>query len=344
MTQTDIGRRYATVDVFTREAFGGNPLAVVVDADGLDAATMQAIAREFGYSETTFVLPPADPANTARVRIFTPKAELPFAGHPNVGTAYVLAARGEAFGSALGERLRFEEDAGLVAVDLLREDGVLIGARLTAPRQPALAAEIPADVVAACAGLPAAAIATGRHPPRVASCGLAFAVAELVDPEALARAAPSVEAFARLLPFETRELLLYVDDAAADTDVAMRMFAPLLGVPEDPATGSAAAALVGMRALLAPEPDLALTLRIAQGAEVGRPSLLLAEADKRGGAVEAVRVGGRLRADHGRPAAVRRVTAGRHFRPPTGSAAAPSPSPLPRPTACRSSCCTTTCR
>src|SRR5262245_60108646 len=113
---------FQTVDVFTTERFGGNPLAVIADARGLSAGQMQRIAAEFNLSETTFVLPPKDVANSAEVRIFTPKAEMPFAGHPNVGTAFALARRGELFGKPLnGEAVRFEEKAGLVAIDILRE-------------------------------------------------------------------------------------------------------------------------------------------------------------------------------------------------------------------------------
>src|ERR1700687_821586 len=109
---------YETVDVFTEQRFGGNPLAVIPDARGLGSADMQRIAREFNYSETTFVEPPADPANTAKVRIFTPASELPFAGHPNVGTAFVLGRMRSVFDNAVGDVLRFEEAAGLGPVEL----------------------------------------------------------------------------------------------------------------------------------------------------------------------------------------------------------------------------------
>ncbi|MCU0837651.1 MAG: PhzF family phenazine biosynthesis protein [Rhodospirillales bacterium] len=293
MIAAERGRRYATVDVFTDTPFGGNPLAVVIDAEGLDAATMQRIAAEFGYSETTFVLPPADAANTARVRIFTPKAELPFAGHPNVGTAYVLAAHGEVFGVEVGEQVVFEEGAGLVPVDLVWEEGMLVGARLTAPQLPQLAGEVPVEAVAACSGLPGSAIIVARHGPRVVSCGMPFVIAEVTDRHALAAASPQIAAFDQLTRFGSGALLLYtVLSDGSEADIEARMFAPLLGVVEDPATGSAAAALAGLRAVLAAEGDLESVIRIAQGAAVGRPSLLFAEADKRDGSVIAVRVGG----------------------------------------------------
>src|SRR5260370_9630673 len=123
-------RRYITVDVFTGRAFGGNPLAVVLDAGGLSTAQMQAIASEFNYSETTFVLPPRNPAHDAQVRIFTVNREIPFAGHPNVGTAFALATQAD----KPPARLLFEEKAGLVPVEILTEQGRVVGAELTAPQ------------------------------------------------------------------------------------------------------------------------------------------------------------------------------------------------------------------
>src|SRR5258705_4785877 len=123
-----VERRYVACDVFTTTRFGGNPLAVVLDADGLTTEQMQQIAREFNYSETTFVLPPRDSANDAQVRIFTVTSEIPFAGHPNVGTAFVLATQAK----TPPERLRFEEGAGLVSVEILKEGGRVVGAELTA--------------------------------------------------------------------------------------------------------------------------------------------------------------------------------------------------------------------
>jgi len=125
---------FVTVDVFTNRRFGGNPLAVVLNAEGLATAPMQSIAAEFNLSETTFVLPPIEAAHTAEVRIFTPKAELPFAGHPNVGTAFVLAQYRNLFGRAVGDPLLFEEKAGLVPLELLKDAGSIVGARLTAPQ------------------------------------------------------------------------------------------------------------------------------------------------------------------------------------------------------------------
>src|SRR5215468_1339437 len=141
---------FATVDVFTNRRFGGNPLAVVTDAKGLSSEQMQSIAAEFNLAETTFVLAPQDPAHTAHVRIFTPKSEMPFAGHPNVGTAFVLARMGRT-----GERFVFEEKAGLVPIDLSRESGVVVAARLAAPQRLTLGEAVAVDLVAAAVGLEA---------------------------------------------------------------------------------------------------------------------------------------------------------------------------------------------
>ncbi len=281
-------RRYLTADVFTDRPFGGNPVAVVLDADGLTPAQMQAIAAEFNYSETTFVLPPRDPAHTAWVRIFTPKAELPFAGHPNVGTAFVLARQGVAPPDG---RLLFEEKAGLVPVQLLTENGAVVGAELTAPEPLSLRSTLPPDRLAACVSLDPADVATGRHRPTVASVGLPFVVAELASLDALRRARPSLSAYAEALPLDHADaVFIYVRDGG---EVRARMFAPMDGILEDPATGSATGAMAALTASLAAEADLALTLTVHQGVEMGRPSRLVARVDKRGGRVEAVRVGGR---------------------------------------------------
>jgi trans-2,3-dihydro-3-hydroxyanthranilate isomerase len=285
---------FVTVDVFTDRRFGGNPLAVVLNADGLSAEQMQGIAGEFNLSETTFVLPSKDPAHTAEVRIFTPKAELPFAGHPNVGTGFVLASLGRVYGRPTGDPLLFEEKAGLVPLALLRDAGAIVGARLTAPQPLLRGAEIDADVVAAACSLAVADIETRNHRPCVASCGTAFIFAELKSRQALAMAQPRPEIFARHFPVDgATGIHLYLRDAAEGADIRARMFAPLHGVAEDPATGSANVALAGLLATLRPEPELSLDLRIIQGVEMGRPSVLDASAQKRAARVVETRIGGR---------------------------------------------------
>lgn len=272
---------FETVDVFAERRFGGNPLAVVTDARGLSAAEMQAVAREFNYSESTFVLPPEDSANTARVRIFTPTNEVPFAGHPNVGTAFVLGRLASLFGRATTEVMRFEEDAGIVEVSLVRRAGEVAGARIRAPRTLALGEEIAPGVIAACASLSAGDVAVERHKPIVASVGLPFAVAELHSLDALGRATPDTAAFREAERLHHNEhdrfsLFLYVRTGAGR--VRARMFAPLSNVPEDPATGSASAALAGLLARLQ-RAEAAFQVTIEQGVEMGRPSVIEASVE-----------------------------------------------------------------
>ncbi len=287
---------FVTVDVFTTTKFGGNPLAVVLDARGLASAQMQAIAAEFNLAETTFVLPPRDPANTAQVRIFTPRAEMPFAGHPNVGTAFVLAAEVLATqGSASATApILFEEKAGLVRLDLIAEDGAIVGAKLKPPQPLQCGAAIAPDLIAAACSLDAADIETAGHTPCVASCGTPFVFAELKTRAALAKAQPRRDVFVTRIKADIATgILLYVKEQSGGADIQARMFAPLFGVPEDPATGSANVALVGLLASLRPERDLTFDLRIAQGVDMGRPSLLEAAVEKRNGEITALSIGGR---------------------------------------------------
>src|SRR5690242_7513405 len=285
---------FVTVDVFTHRKFGGNPLAVVPDATGLTGAQMQAIAGEFNLAETTFVLPPQDPAHTAQVRIFTPRAELPFAGHPNIGTAFVLASENAKQGRALTETMIFEEKAGLVRLHLVTEAAAVVGAHLVPPQPLSRGEAIDAETIAAACSLAANDIESGNHPPCVASCGNPLVFAELKTRAALARARPRAELFTKHLPAERiTGVLLYVPDRRDGFDLQVRMFAPLYGIPEDPATGSGNVALAGLLASLRPEPDLKLALRIAQGIDMGRPSVLEAGAEKRGGKVIGMTLGGR---------------------------------------------------
>jgi trans-2,3-dihydro-3-hydroxyanthranilate isomerase len=262
---------FVTVDVFTTTRFGGNPLAVFPDATGMSDAEMQSLAAEFNLSETTFVLPPEDPAHTARVRIFTRTREMPFAGHPNVGTAYVLAQQGR----DKEGKLLFEELAGLVAIDVERDaTGAPIGATIAAPQPLSLGPEMPVDAIAACATLTAADICVGAHKPVGASLGNPFVIAE-VQPAALARATPDFPSFRKALeqtPALNGRLGLYLYARAAEGSVQARMFAPLGGTIEDPATGSAAGPLGALLLSLTAEPELRVDIH--QGVVMGRPSLL----------------------------------------------------------------------
>ena len=288
---------YEVVDVFTTTRFGGNPLAVIPDARSLGDTLMQRIAAEFGYSETSFVLPPADPQHTAHVRIFTPTAELPFAGHPNVGTAFVLARRGAAFGRPVGEQMCFEERAGLVGVTVLRGGGAVTGAAITAPRALEVGQEVAVDLVAACASLAREDVVVAVHPPRIVSVGLPFVVAELTSRAALAQARPNLARFAEAdtaVPLSDGgfSLFLYVPTPGAPQRFSTRMFAPLDAVPEDPATGSAAAALAAYRVALMPKEDVDVALMVEQGVDMGRPSQIRLQVHKAGGFVQKVVVGG----------------------------------------------------
>jgi trans-2,3-dihydro-3-hydroxyanthranilate isomerase len=287
-------RRYVTVDVFTDRAFGGNPLAVVLDAGGLSAAQMQAIAAEFNYSETTFVLPPRDSAHDARVRIFTVNSEIPFAGHPNVGTAFVLATRA----TKPPERFLFEEIAGLVPVAVLTEDGKVAGAELTAPQALKRLTLFSAEHAAASVSLSARDIRNDRHPPVIVSVGMPFLVAELAARDALRRAKPEQGSFARVLSTDGAVgVYIYTRDvppAEKPCDLQARMFFPGgSGVTEDPATGSATVAAAALLADLASEANGELKLRVGQGLDMGRPSLLLTRVRKENGGIVSAHVGGR---------------------------------------------------
>jgi trans-2,3-dihydro-3-hydroxyanthranilate isomerase len=256
---------------------------------------MQDIAGEFNLAETTFVLPPKDSAHTAEVRIFTPRAEMPFAGHPNIGTAFVLARAGTSYGRAVPQdRVIFEEKAGLVPITLSKDGGAISGARLASPQLLAVGNEVPVEAVAAACGIAADHIETGNHPPCIASCGVGFIIAEVKSRTALASAMPHIDVFRRdIVNRGTTGILIYTEVDDHDINIRARMFAPLKGIPEDPATGSANVALIGLLAKLRPEPDLQLSKTIAQGVEMGRPSLLEAMAEKRGGVVTATFIGGR---------------------------------------------------
>jgi trans-2,3-dihydro-3-hydroxyanthranilate isomerase len=285
-----VGYRYYICDVFTDVRFGGNQLAILPDAQGLSERQMQQIAREFNFSESTFVLP-AERGHDRRVRIFTPTAEIPFAGHPNVGTAFALATAG-AFGPV--ERpvtVTFEEKAGLVPVTIARRNGT-IWCELSAPEPLSLGIIVPPELLAQAVSLATEDILTTTHPPRVASVGLPFVMAELRDRAALARArvyAPGFDAIKALgvMP----DLHLYVR-SGDEFDLRTRMFAPYDGVPEDPATGSANCALAALLTQARPEASGSYGYRIAQGVEMGRPSVLEARTEKQDGTVTATRIGG----------------------------------------------------
>jgi trans-2,3-dihydro-3-hydroxyanthranilate isomerase len=288
---------FTTVDVFTTTRFEGNPLAVMADARGLTDADMQNIAAEFGYSEVTFVLPPHDPDNTARVRIFTPTMEVPFAGHPNVGTAHVLGEMGNIFGRPAGDLMRFEEQAGIVTVELKRDGNRVLSAAIRAPKPLVTGRTIPEDTVARCISIDKSLISTRIHKPVLASVGLSFVVAELTDLDALANARPNLAHFqdaAGPTPEGNHDFSLFVYVRSAETpwSIRARMFAPLDNVPEDPATGSASAALAAYLVSLEPEPNMRVSLTIEQGVEMGRRSVIGIDVVKTDGILTDVKISG----------------------------------------------------
>jgi trans-2,3-dihydro-3-hydroxyanthranilate isomerase len=286
---------FVTADVFTDRAFGGNQLAVFPDARAIDPGLMQAIAREFNFSETTFVLPPADPSRTARVRIFTPGRELPFAGHPTVGTAHVLATNGIVKLTGDTTRIVFEELAGPVPVTIRSKNGTVEFCQLTAARKPESDRNVPSrEQLAAALSLPVDALRSGAWSPEIVSCGTPFLFVPLRDRAAVAAARAKLDVWDEVFAGRaTSEVFLFAMDAERPgSHVRARMFAPGIGIAEDPATGSAAAALAGYLALRSEQPDGTLRWVVEQGFEMGRPSILETEADKSGGAVTATRVGG----------------------------------------------------
>jgi trans-2,3-dihydro-3-hydroxyanthranilate isomerase len=251
---------------------------------------MQQVAREFNFSESAFVLPP-ERGHTRRVRIFTPAAEVPFAGHPNIGTAFVLATMG-AFGPvSTAITITFEEKAGLVPITIRQREGRL-WCELSAPERLSLGRTVTPESLASAVSLDASDVVVTTHLPQVASVGLPFLMAELAGRSALARArvnAPGFDALAA--QGVTPDVHLYTR-SADEFDIRARMFAPFDGVPEDPATGSANCALAGLLSHYSDVMDGTASWRIAQGIEMGRPSVLEASAEKRNGIVVATRIGG----------------------------------------------------
>ncbi|HEY5220466.1 MAG TPA: PhzF family phenazine biosynthesis protein, partial [Gemmatimonadaceae bacterium] len=240
--------RYITVDVFTDRQFGGNQLAVFPDAREIPPALMLDITREFNYSETTFVLPPDDPRHTRRVRIFTPEREMPFAGHPTVGTAHVLADIGEILLTGPTTRIVFEEGVGPVPVAIREQGGHPVFAQLSVAKLPEIGPPPPPSAaLAEVLSLSPGDILDNKYIPQAVSCGLPFLFVPLVDRAAVARARVKLDVWERVLKgYWTPELFVFAfDPERPGSDVRARMFAPGLNVLEDPATGSACAALGG---------------------------------------------------------------------------------------------------
>lgn len=286
---------FVTADVFTANRFGGNQLAVFPNARDLPPELMQRIAREFNFSETTFVLPPSDPKHTRRVRIFTPGGELPFAGHPTVGTAFVLAKRGDLKLSGKETRIVFEEGVGPVPVTIRSSDGQPSFAQLSVAQLPEFGPPPPsARDLARILGLEENDVLSGQFAPEAVSCGVPFLLVPLRGRQALARVRVRLDDFEKVLGgYWTSKVFLFCSEPELPgSHFGARMFAPTIGVPEDPATGSACVAFGGYLGKRDKRADGTLRWVVEQGFAMGRPSLLEVEVDKRGGAITAVRVGG----------------------------------------------------
>ena len=287
--------RFYTADVFTDRVFGGNPLAVFPDAEGLDAATMQRIASEFGISETVFVLPPEHHGHTRRLRIFTPGTELPFAGHPTVGTAYVLARTGHVALRGEATRVVFEEEVGTVPVSILWRGGSVAGATMTAPRLPEHGPPPPPlSAIAHVLSLDPHDLRADEFRPEAVSCGVPFLFVPLRSRDALRRARIDPAHWDQVMKATWAPSIytLCFEPDDRDATLAGRSFAPGLGVPEDPATGAAVSALAGYLAPRDRSGDGTLHWRIEQGVDMGRPSRIDLETDRRDGKLAEVRVGG----------------------------------------------------
>ena len=286
---------FYTADVFTDTLFGGNQLGVLPDARGLTTEQMHAITREFNYSESTFVFPPDDPGHTRRVRIFTPGGEVPFAGHPTVGTAHVLAAIGEIPLTGSETRIVLEENVGPVPVLIRARDGKPEFAQLSVAMLPQVSEPpVSRSELADLLSLDVAALLDDAYAPQTVSCGLPFLLVPLRDRAAVARSRLRLDLWERSLQGTPSEMVMVfaADAERPGSDMRARMYGPSVSVMEDPATGSACACLAGYLAARTPR-DGTLRWVVEQGFEMGRPSIIEIEADKSAGSITGVRVGGK---------------------------------------------------
>jgi trans-2,3-dihydro-3-hydroxyanthranilate isomerase len=286
-------RRFQTLDVFTETALAGNPLAVVLDAEGLDDARMQVIAAEFNLSETVFVLEPRNAVNSARVRIFTPKRELPFAGHPTVGAAALIAhRRASDLLAAQDLRIVLEEPIGDVVCVARHRKGQALAAYFELPKLPQRLEDKPPSAVqiAASLGLELQDIGFDGHEPSVFSAGAPFLFVPIGSLDAIGRTAPGI------LPWATRDgpaTFVYTRETEREASAYhARMFAGGWGIGEDPATGSAVAAFAGVVQAFDRPSDGDHMMTIEQGFEMGRPSLIALGLVIEDGALVSATIGG----------------------------------------------------
>src|SRR5215204_5153008 len=285
---------YHLVDVFTDRAFGGNPLAVVTNGRGVDDETMQAVAKEFNLSETTFVLPPDDPRHDWRVRIFTPANELPMAGHPTVGTSFVLAREHLIRHDERETKIVLEEGVGPVPVCVCFESGEPSFAEMSQPL-PTFGPQLKdARAVAAMLSLEEADVDTSL-PLEVVSCGVPFLYVPLRSLDAARRARPRADLIEQVAGDGVpTEVFVFTREVERDgSTVHSRMFAPGLGITEDPATGAASGPLgcyLVRHGLVECDPSAEIISE--QGIEMGRPSFIRIRIERGGDDITAVRVGG----------------------------------------------------
>lgn len=284
--------RYFILDVFSDRVFGGNPLAVVFEGQQLDSATMQSIAAEFNLSETVFVLPTTVPQATHRVRIFTPRAEVPFAGHPSVGSAFLLASLGECDLSVAEPAIVLQEEIGNVVVRVFSEEGRVVSTQMSVPQMPAaVAARIDAADLAVMLSLEPRDLMLDI-PPQAWSCGIPFLYIPVRSIAAARRARLRMDLWERQLQQQAARnvYVLAFETELPGAHIHARMFAPAFGVSEDPATGAAAAALAGL--LATAFPNGRNQWLIEQGVEMGRTSRLALEYQCGENGLNSVRVGG----------------------------------------------------
>jgi trans-2,3-dihydro-3-hydroxyanthranilate isomerase len=288
--------RFVTLDVFTPVAFGGNQLAVFPDASGIPEDALLRITREFNFAEVTFCYPPANPAHTKRVRIFTPAREIPFAGHPTVGTAIALHLLGAAGASSGGKaKLVLEEGVGPITVNVNSTGGGAPFAQFSVAKLAEVGPPAPSrGMLAEILSIDAEDILASPMAPQNVSCGLPFLLVPLRSVDAVSRSRLRLDKWeATLKSSWAPDVFLFArDPEGGDAHFRARMYGPGVNVPEDPATGSANACLAGYLAARAPQKDGTLVWTVDQGVEMGRPSRLEIEADKSAGAVTAIRVGG----------------------------------------------------
>ncbi len=286
--------KFHTLDVFTNTRFAGNPLAVVLDADGLETAQMLAITREFNLSETVFVMATQKPAHTARIRMFTPGGEVPFAGHPTVGTAALLAELRSP--ETNGERdalIVLEENIGTVRVGVRQRPGEAAHAEFDAPKLPEPVAGVPpVDLLAAALGLISSEIGLENHRPSAYSAGLPYVFIPVHNLDAITRAGVHMAHWGTAFGKSHAAFVYCRETVHASSHFHARMFAPNMGVNEDPATGSAAAAFAAVIARFDSPRDGVVKKVIEQGFEMGRPSFIETSLTIRQGKLEMVRIGG----------------------------------------------------